>query len=69
MSAVASPNSQRYLRPEQVAEMVGVGRDTLSRWVDKGIFPSPVKFNSRVFRWEREVVERFLAERQGGDCA
>ncbi|WP_433703755.1 helix-turn-helix transcriptional regulator [Paraburkholderia sacchari] len=46
-----------------VCEMVGVGKTTLSRWVEEGRFPGPVVLGPRVRYWLRPAVEEWLRER------
>lgn len=48
--------------PKQVAEMLGVHRATLYRWLERGVFPPPTLKVGRTVRWSRELVEQFARE-------
>lgn len=58
------------LSTAQVTRLLGIGRQTLSRWVRDGEFPAPAigGGSGRTKRWRREDIERWLA-RKGGDHA
>jgi len=43
-----------------VCESAGVTRQTIARWVRRGIMPSPVRLGPRCVRWPRDVIEQWL---------
>lgn len=48
--------------PMQAAELMGVHRATLYRWLERGLFPQPTMKAGRTVRWSRELVEKFARE-------
>lgn len=48
--------------PKQTAELLGVHRATLYRWLERGLFPQPTMKAGRTVRWSRELVEKFARE-------
>ena len=53
--------SNRMLKPEEVAERIGVTERTLRRWKEKGEGPPFIKINSRVLRYPEKELNEFLA--------
>ena len=57
-------------QPEQlltigdVAERFNVCPTTIRRWCEASLFPQPIRFNRRLFRWRASVIEKFLNEKQ-----
>jgi excisionase family DNA binding protein len=56
----AQPSSQKLLAPKQVAARLGIAKDTLFRWIARGKFPPPMRFNRRVGRWTEEEVQQWI---------
>ena len=54
---------ERFLTPEEVADMLRVSPRTVNRWLNQGKLPG-VKIGSR-WRIEREDFERFIQESKG----
>jgi excisionase family DNA binding protein len=54
-----------FLSDKQIAERIGVSRQTIWRWVSQGDFPPPVKLGPSVTRWKTSAVDAWLAEREG----
>lgn len=52
------------LNAPQVAQVLGIHRATLFRWIAAGIFPPATLKRGRVVRWSRDLVEQFA--RAGG---
>jgi predicted DNA-binding transcriptional regulator AlpA len=52
------------LRDTQVAEMLGVHRNTVWNRVRSGDFPPPIKW-SGLTRWHRKAVEEFIESLAG----
>jgi predicted DNA-binding transcriptional regulator AlpA len=60
-------DTDEYLSLEQVLELVGVRRETLWRWRQRGRFPEPVRLNFRGdMAWPRTQIEAWLARRAEG---
>ncbi|WP_374763257.1 helix-turn-helix transcriptional regulator [Yunchengibacter salinarum] len=59
----------QYLSDLQLADRFGVNRATVWRWVQAGHFPRPVKLTEGCTRWRAADVERWEADRAGGDVA
>ena len=56
--ATSSSNSASgYDTGKQAAEVLGIGRTTLGRWVKAGKLPRPVKSISGMLLFEREAIE------------
>lgn len=59
------------LRPEQLADELGVSTTSLWRWRQKGDFPKPIKLGPRLIGWERSVIDSWLngkRDSEEGDC-
>ena len=59
-----------YMKVGDLANMLGVSRSTIYKWVEEGHFPKPFVFGSHkpdgkvsVSRWNVEEVENWIAER------
>ena len=48
----------RFIRTRQVLEMIGVGRTTLSKMVQSGAFPRPVRITERNSGYLLDSVEQ-----------
>lgn len=55
--------TRRMLRRPQVQEMLSIGKNTLTRWIQTGHFPRPVRLGPRAVGWPVEQVEGWLANR------
>lgn len=55
--------SGNLLTTTQAAEMLGVSRDTVARWIRLGQLPA-VRLPSGQYRVKREDVERVLSDSQ-----
>ena len=48
----------RFIRLPQVFEMTGLGKTTIYRWINHGIFPKQIQLGSRSVVWnEQEVIK------------
>lgn len=47
-----------------VASFFGVTTMTVRRWVAQNRLPKPIKYGPRTVRWPREVIERWIAEKE-----
>lgn len=52
------------IKPDDLCEMLGVCRRTLSRWEEQGLIRS-LKINARVFRYDPEDVEAMIENLKG----
>ncbi|MFT8932162.1 MAG: AlpA family phage regulatory protein [Acetobacter syzygii] len=55
----STPTDQMLTRKE-VQDMVRISCTTLYRWIEEGIFPSPVKYTSRCVRWRQSDVQNWI---------
>ncbi len=55
-----------YLTVDQVAERLGVSRDTIWRWKRNGTFPKAVKLGGRTTRWRLSDIEAWEASCEVG---
>ena len=51
---------EKFLRVGEVAELVGVDRTTIYRWVQKGHFPPPLMFGLGK-RWRLTVIKEWIS--------
>jgi prophage regulatory protein len=56
-------NPVRVLRTGQVLARLGISRTTLSDWVRRNNFPSPVELGPNSRGWLEHEVEAFLLQR------
>jgi excisionase family DNA binding protein len=49
------------LSPIDVANRIGVSRQTVHNWARSGFLPAPVRIR-RTIRWEEEQIEEWLAK-------
>ncbi len=52
------------MRSPEVIALVGVSRTTLWRMERDGIFPKRVQVSVRAVGWRREMVEKWIQDRQ-----
>ena len=50
----------RFIRTQQVLEMIGVGRTTLWEMVRDGCSPRPVRITERIAGYELKAVEQWM---------
>jgi excisionase family DNA binding protein len=50
---MATSDNSSLLTPKRVAELLGISRRTLYNWVQRGLFPAPMRLgpNGRTLRW------------------
>jgi excisionase family DNA binding protein len=55
------------LRPKDVAALLGIGERSLSRYVESGAFPQPIRLG-RTLRWSEQAVLEWIESRsrEGG---
>lgn len=54
------------MRRAEVLELLGVSRQTLYNWMNKGEFPAPVQIGPNAVRWRNGDVADWLASRPTG---
>lgn len=55
------------LRPKDVAALLGIGERSLSRYVESGAFPQPIRLG-RSLRWSEQAILEWIdsRSREGG---
>lgn len=48
-----------FIRLPEVRKITGIGNSTLYYWMEKGLFPKPMKLGSRVVAWDEEEVRKW----------
>jgi prophage regulatory protein len=61
--AVTVNELQRFLRWNQLKQVVPFSRVTIWRWVREGMFPKPVHLGKRGTAWIAAEIEQWIAER------
>lgn len=61
--SIQTPNGTDEFYPVmKVAGMFGMSRSGLLALVSKGIFPKPIKLNSRTTRWSRNELNSYVEQ-------
>lgn len=50
---------RKFLNTMKVAEIFGVSRSTIGRWVKNKVFPEPIKIGGLLF-WDGDVISHFI---------
>jgi excisionase family DNA binding protein len=60
-----------YITADEIAAQLHVHRSTITRWIDSGWLPRPIRLGSsgRHLRWRRGVIEQFLRDMEDADHA
>ena len=58
--------TDRIVRPNEAAKIVGAHRLTLYRWMKQGRFPATVKLGPQSVGWRLSDLEAWLSERGPG---
>lgn len=56
-------DENRLLRRPEVAELLGIGESTWSRWVADGRAPKPIRLSPRTVAWRYSDVQKFINDR------
>lgn len=59
-------NSNQIVRPNQLAQDLGVSLCTLWRWRQQGKMPQPMQLGPRLVGWKRETIEEWLKNQNKG---
>lgn len=60
-------NTSRFLRRQEVEQLVGLSASEVYRRISAGTFPKQIKISPRFVRWnERDIVEWMEKQRAGG---
>jgi prophage regulatory protein len=57
-------SSDRYLKVNEVATMLGVSRSTVWRWRKVGFLPAAYKISERMIRWREEDIKEWMEQRR-----
>lgn len=60
-----SPEKPELLTVKEVAALLGIGLRSLSRHVQCGFFPPPLRLGSRTLRYSRRAVLAWIAKQSG----
>lgn len=58
----SSGSTRRLVSTGKVAERLCVSRITIKNWYARGEFPGPVLKTRRLWLWDLDEIEKFLAE-------
>ena len=53
-----------YLRVNQVAKMIGIGKSTVWLWVRENRLIHPIKISARVTVWEESAIRKWQEEKK-----
>lgn len=53
----------KILRIKHVIESTGLGRSTIYKYIDKGLFPKPVPLGYRAVGWVESEVQGWITDR------
>lgn len=52
------------IRPQKLAEMLGVDLVTLWRWRKQNKIPQPISLGGRLIAWRLSTIEQWLSEKE-----
>jgi len=55
---------ERYMRINEVIEMLSVGRSTIWAWVKVDKFPKPIKLSEYVTVWKLSEIEEWVQQKE-----
>lgn len=65
MAAIpAPPPGDKYLKIDDVCELVGLNKRSIYRNIKRNGFPEPFRVNGRVVRWSERELLTWLAARR-----
>ena len=59
----ADNSTDRLIPVREAAQLCGISRATIYRWVAENRFPSPVRIGGRAVRWRINEVTDWIASR------
>lgn len=68
VSQAVLPNTVMMRLPEVLA-VTGLSKSTVYSMAKAGTFPNPVKLGARAVAWPSHLVQKWMADRVGGDAA
>jgi prophage regulatory protein len=48
------------IKPQELAQQLGMSKSSLWRWQKAGILPEPIKFGNRVLGWRKATILQWL---------
>ncbi len=60
----SAPSADRFLRLEQVKQIVGLGRTMIYGLIKQGSFPAPIKLGINASRWSEQAVLLWLDDQK-----
>ena len=60
-------SAHKLLKVQEVCEMLGVSRSTLTRMIDRGDFSKPLKPSPGTSRWPKQAVDDYIEVLQHRD--
>ena len=55
---------EKYLRINEVVEMLSVGKSTVWEWVKESKFPKPIKLSEHVTVWKLSDIEEWVQHKE-----
>ena len=55
---------EKYLRINEVVEMLSVGKSTVWEWVKESKFPKPIKLSEYVTVWKLSDIEEWVQHKE-----
>lgn len=55
---------EKYLRINEVVEMLSVGKSTVWAWVKESNFPKPIKLSEYVTVWKLSDIEEWVHQKE-----
>jgi prophage regulatory protein len=60
---LSQPRVSHLIQLGDVIVRTGLSRSTILRYVERSIFPPPIKVGLKAIRWQAEEVEDYIARR------
>lgn len=57
-------SNEKMLKASDLANIFGVDRSTIYRWLEKGILPDPYELGDAALRWRWKDIEDWLEQRR-----
>lgn len=51
----------RYLKAQEVADYLSIGRNTVDLLVKQGRLPEPISLTNKIKRWDRQQIDSLLS--------